>query len=91
MASYKVEWKQSAARELRKLEKETISAVVKAVEALSEEPYPAGSRKLKGSVHSYRIRVGDYRVIYSMRESELTVEIIRVGHRRDIYRRLLLP
>ena len=89
MASYRIAWKRSASRELRKLEKETVSTIVKAVESLAEEPYPRGSRKLKGTMQSYRIRIGDYRVVYSVRESLLTIEIVRVGHRRDIYRRLI--
>ena len=90
-ASYRIEWKRSAAKELKKLERGDISAIVKAVEELTEDPYPPGSRKLKGSAQSYRIRIGDYRVLYSIRPEVLTVDIIRVGHRKDIYRRFILP
>ena len=86
MASCKIEWKSSAAKELRKLDRETIRRVLAAVEALAIDPYPQGTRKIKGSSRSYRIRVGEYRIIYCIQEGPPTVEIIRVGHRRAIYR-----
>jgi mRNA interferase RelE/StbE len=87
MASYSIAWKRSAAQELKKLPREVVGRIVKAVEQLSTEPYPSGVRKLLGAEHSYRIRVGDYRIIYSVMASALVIEIIRVGHRRDIYNR----
>jgi mRNA interferase RelE/StbE len=86
MDSYKIEWKRSAIKELKKTPKEKISRVVKAVEQLAIDPFPAGVRKLTGSEHTYRIRVGDYRVIYSVYEDRLLIEIVRVGHRKDVYR-----
>jgi mRNA interferase RelE/StbE len=87
MDSYSIEWKRSAAQELRKLPREVVGRVLKAVEQLAAEPYPSGVRKLVGAEHTYRIRVGDYRIIYSVMASALIIEIIRVGHRRDIYNR----
>jgi mRNA interferase RelE/StbE len=87
MDSYSIEWKRSAAQELKKLPREVVGRIVKAVEQLSTDPYPSGVRKLVGAEHTYRIRVGDYRIIYSVRASALIIEIIRVGHRRDIYNR----
>ena len=87
MDSYNIEWKHSAARELRKLPRQAILRILQAVEQLATEPYPYGVRKLVGSEHTYRIRVGDYRVVYNMVSSTLTIQIIRVGHRRDIYNR----
>lgn len=85
MVLYKIRWKNSAIKELKKLSKDTISRIIKAVEKLSETPYPDGVRKLVGSEHTYRIRVGDYRIIYTLLGSDLVIEIIRVGHRKDIY------
>jgi mRNA interferase RelE/StbE len=85
MALYKIRWKNSAIKELKKLSKDAISRIIKAVEKLSETPYPDGVRKLVGSEHTYRIRVGDYRIIYTLLGSDLVIEIIRVGHRKDIY------
>jgi mRNA interferase RelE/StbE len=85
MALFSIHWKSSAVKELKKLSKDTISRIIKAVEKLSETPYPDGVRKLVGSEHTYRIRVGDYRVIYTILHANLVIEIVRVGHRKDIY------
>jgi len=87
MGSYKIEWKRSASKELKKLSGDTILRILEVVDQLSQNPYPAGVRKLVGSEYSYRIRVGDYRVIYSIVESSLFIEIIRVRHRKDVYKR----
>ncbi|OOG21464.1 addiction module toxin RelE [Thioalkalivibrio denitrificans] len=88
MASYRIEWKQSARKELRKLDRPLVSRLLKAIEPLAKEPRPPGSRRLLGSDHTYRIRVGEYRVVYSVLDSILIVQIVAVGHRRQIYRRL---
>jgi mRNA interferase RelE/StbE len=87
MDSYRIEWKRSATQELRRLPREIVGRILKAVEQLSTDPYPSGVRKLVGSEHTYRIPVGDYRIIYSILASALLIEIIRVGHRRDVYNR----
>jgi mRNA interferase RelE/StbE len=89
MDLYRIEWKPSAVQELKNLPRQIVGRIVNAVEQLSTEPYPTGVRKLVGSEHSYRIRVGDYRIIYSVMASALIIEIIRVGHRRNVYRRPL--
>jgi mRNA interferase RelE/StbE len=86
MATYKIEWKRSALKELEKLPRPMISKVVSAVDNLSSNPFPQGVRKLMGSESSYRIRLGDYRVLYSVIEKRLIIEIIRVGHRKDVYK-----
>ena len=86
MDTYQIEWKRSAMKELEKLPRPMISRIVSAVDNLSSNPYPEGVRKLAGSEYSYRIRVGDYRVLYNIIRNRLVVEIIRVGHRKDIYR-----
>lgn len=85
MALYKIEWKSSASRELRGLEKITIRKILSEVEKLAYDPHPAGSRKLRGSNYTYRLRMGNYRVVYKVRASALTIEIVRVGHRREVY------
>ena len=87
MASYKVEWKRSAVKELRALPTEAIERILKAVEQLAMNPYPVGVRKLVGAEHTYRIREGNYRVIYTVTAATLVIEVIRVGHRKDIYDR----
>ena len=86
MASYKIEWKQSAKKELKKLDKQIIPRILQAVENLANNPYSSGSKKLIGSNSIYRIRVGDYRIVYNIKSSVLIIEIIKVGHRREIYR-----
>jgi mRNA interferase RelE/StbE len=86
MASYKVEWKNSAYKELQKLPRPIITRVVAAVSVLANEPLPHGVKKLVGSEFSYRIRIGDYRVVYEVFESRLIIEIIRLRHRKDVYR-----
>ena len=89
MASYKIEWKQSARKELKGLGKPAIPRILKAVETLAEDPHPTGSRKIRGADRTYRVRVGDYRVVYSVEYNRLLVEIIRVGHRKEVYEKLI--
>ena len=83
---YSIGWKRSAVKELRRLPKEVVTRVLEAVEGLRINPLPAGVRKLSGAEHTYRIREGSYRVIYSVYASRLIIEVIRVGHRKDVYR-----
>lgn len=85
MASYKLEWKHSAVKELRKLPKDVVARILQAVEQLPANPHPAGVRKLIGSEHSYRLREGSYRIVYTVSSAALIIEIIRVGHRKDVY------
>lgn len=85
MDSYDIEWKRSAVKELKQLPKEMIARILQAVELLAENPFPVGVKKLVGSEHTYRIREGDYRVIYDVLSKTLVVEIIRVAHRKDVY------
>ena len=87
MESYKIEWKRSATKELKQLPNDLIEKVLKVVKALSSNPFPTQTKKLVGSEHSFRIRVGDYRIIYNLYSKILIIEIIRIGHRRDIYNR----
>jgi mRNA interferase RelE/StbE len=86
MATYKVEWKTSALKELKNLDRSVIPRIVAAVESLSGNPRPSGVRKLQGSEHTYRIRVGEYRVIYEITNDAMLVTIVRVRHRKEVYR-----
>lgn len=85
MGSYQIEWKRSALKELKRLPRENLNRILRAVEDLAGDPFPSGVKKLVGSEHTYRIRVGDYRVLYDVIGRRLVVEIIRVGHRQDVY------
>ena len=87
MDTYRIEWKPSALRELKRIQREAIARIVDAVESLSADPLPSGVRKLQGSDHTYRIRVGHYRVIYEVLRSRLLIQIVRVRHRKDVYQR----
>ena len=86
MASFNLQWRASTRKDLRRLPREAISRIVAAVAKLAVEPLPRGSEKLTGSERTYRIRVGDYRVVYELLRDAKIVEIQRVRHRKDVYR-----
>lgn len=85
--SYTVEFTTTAARQVRKLPRNIRARILDAVEALSVEPRPRGARKLVGEDIAWRLRTGDYRVIYEIVDETLTVTIIRAAHRREVYNR----
>lgn len=83
---YHISIKKTAAKELEKLPNKIISSITKSIYTLASEPRPAGCKKLKGShTDLWRIRIGDYRVIYSVDEEIKIIDIKKVGHRKDIY------
>lgn len=86
MASYNIKWKSSASKELRKFPKSIIAKLTSAVDDLAKEPRPEGVRKLTASQDTYRIRVGDYRIIYNIFDKQLVIEIIKVRDRKDAYK-----
>ncbi|MHB1926713.1 MAG: type II toxin-antitoxin system RelE family toxin [Leptospirillum sp.] len=86
MDSYKVVWKRSAEKELRKLPKEIIRKLLDQVSMLSRDPFPAGVKKIVNTESVFRLRAGDYRLIFRVEQSKLIIEVILVGHRRDVYR-----
>jgi mRNA interferase RelE/StbE len=88
MACYKIIWKNSAKKELKKIDKKEIPNILNQVEKLSLEPFPKNHKKLIATEHIYRIRVGNYRVIYSIEDDRLVIEIIRVRHRKEVYKNL---
>jgi len=86
MDTYRIEWKTSALKELKRIDRKIIPKIIHSIEALATVPRPSGVRKLKGSELSYRIRVADYRIVYEIIENKLLIIIIRVRHRKDVYR-----
>ena len=86
MASYRVEFRGSAERELHRIDPQMLPRIIAAIRGLAEQPRPPETRKLAGSKQAYRIRVGDYRVVYTVDDQEKTVSIDRVRHRREAYR-----
>ena len=86
MEPFKIQWKSSAVKELQKLPQEIIRKIHHAVEDLGQNPHPYGSKKLVGSENGFRIRLGDYRIIYTITSKTLTIEIVRIGHRKNVYK-----
>jgi len=84
---YKIELRRKAQRSLDKLPKDDFNAVIEVVKDLGNTPRPKGVEKIK-TAGLWRIRQGDYRIVYSIDDSEKTVIILRIGHRREIYRSL---
>ena len=85
MASYKLFFKRSAEKELRRISEPDLRRVVQRIQSLSHQPRPPGAQMLKGQGKDWRIRQGDYRVIYEVNDSAQEVSIIKIGHRRDVY------
>jgi mRNA interferase RelE/StbE len=86
MATYDIEVSATAERQLRALEPSDQVRVVRAIQALAGDPRPRGCRKLQGFDDVYRIRVAHFRVIYSIADKVLRIIVLKVGHRRDVYR-----
>ncbi len=87
MASYEIQWKHSAEKDLRGIDRQFLSRILEAINSLSNNPFPTQHRKLQGSESSYRIRIGDYRVIYQADIENKIIDIYHVRHRKDIYRK----
>jgi mRNA interferase RelE/StbE len=84
---YRVELRPAALRELRKLEPTIRRRIGAAIDHLAKTPRPVGVEKLQGQENRYRVLVGEYRIVYAVEDRVLLVLVIRVGHRRDVYRR----
>ena len=83
---FEVRLTRAAERGLAAVDKPTLRRIDAAILGLAVAPHPAGSKKLQGSDDLYRIRIGDYRVIYLVEDKHLVVLVVAVGHRRDVYR-----
>lgn len=86
MASYRVEFATSVRKDFRNIPKQDATRIIKRIEGLAENPHPSDSKKLSGD-NAMRIRIGVYRVIYEIRNDILLVLVLKVGHRKDIYRK----
>ena len=87
MASYRVLIKPSAAKEIEAVgQKRDRQRIVASIRTLARDPRPVGCEKLAGEQDRYRLRVGRYRIIYSIGDAELLIVVVRVGHRKDVYR-----
>lgn len=83
---YEVLLESAAERDLRHLPSDMFRSVVRRIAGLARAPRPPGCRKIVGSVRDWRIRVGDYRVVYEIDDRARVVRVMRVRHRRDVYR-----
>ncbi|MGH9090582.1 MAG: type II toxin-antitoxin system RelE family toxin [Acidimicrobiales bacterium] len=85
--SYEVEFEPQVAKELRDLQLGDLRRVMDRIGGLADDPRPPGCEKLAGMAHAWRIRSGNYRVVYMVDDRDRVVTVTRVGHRRDVYRR----
>ena len=84
--AYRVIVKPAAERQLKRLDREVQRRLIRQLEKLADDPHPVGTHKLRGSKNLYRMRVGDYRIVYEVQARRLMVLVVRIGHRRDVYR-----
>jgi mRNA interferase RelE/StbE len=85
MASYELVFRKSVAKDLRAFPKQEVKRIMQRIRSLADDPRPAGCEKLSGQ-EKYRVRQGAYRIIYEIEDARLIVLIVKVGHRRDVYR-----
>jgi len=85
MAKYEIYFKESVEKDFRAIPKKDLRKIIHRIEALSKDSTPPGHEKLTGQ-ERYRVRQGRYRIIYSVQDQGLTIWIVKVGHRRDVYR-----
>jgi len=85
MAKYKILIKESAIQELESIPKKSLKQIIKCIKSLADNPRPKESQKLSAQ-ERYRIRQGDYRIIYSIQDDQNTVHVYKIGHRREVYR-----
>jgi mRNA interferase RelE/StbE len=87
MAQYKIFFKKSVEKDLKSIPPRDLKKILRKIESLQLNPRPAGSEKLTG-LERYRIRQGSYRIVYSIQDFELTVWVVKIGHRKEIYRNI---
>jgi len=88
MASYKIEWKRPVYSDLKKIDKQYIPKILKCIESLPKNPRPRNCKKLGDTEKTFRVRVGDYRIVYQVNDKEEVVLIEHIRHRKDVYRKL---
>jgi mRNA interferase RelE/StbE len=86
--AYRIEFAPRAVRDFKSLDGSIRGRIARRIEGLAENPYPQGIRRIEGEEELYRLRVGDYRILYQVKAKVLIVLIVSIGHRRDVYRRI---
>ena len=87
--SYTISLKSNVRKDLKKFAKPVAAKLLEKIAALADCPRPNESKKLKGFKHIYRARMGDYRVIYEINDNEISVIVIKIGHRQSVYQTIL--
>ena len=85
MAEYKIYFKRSAVKDLDAIPQKDLQRIINRIDLLKENPRPPGREKLSGQ-ERYRVRQGNYRIVYSIQDDVLTIWVVKIGHRRDVYR-----
>ena len=85
MASYEVRFKKSVAKDLSPISRKDVQRILSAIRSLADNPRPSQSQKLSGS-ERYRLRSGGYRILYEIEDAILVVCVVKIGHRKDVYR-----
>jgi mRNA interferase RelE/StbE len=85
MPTYQLNIKRSFEKDLRRLPDHVVERVFKKLDGLVDDPYPAGVDKIEGSERSYRVRIGDYRVVYAVDDSTKIITLFYARHRKDVY------
>jgi mRNA interferase RelE/StbE len=85
MGEYEIYFRESVWKDLKRIPKDDLQNILRRIKGLSEDPCPSGCEKLVGQ-DRYRLRQGRYRIVYSIQDKELTVWVVKVGHRKDVYR-----
>ena len=85
MAVYKIYFRESVEKELSSIPKKSLAKILRRIKALGDNPRPSGCEKLTGQ-ERYRLRQGQYRIVYSIQDKALTIWIVKIGHRKEVYR-----
>ena len=85
MGKYSIFFRKSVKSDFKKIPKRDLQRIMQRISALAQDPRPQGNEKLSG-LERYRVRQGRYRIVYSIQDEELTVWVVKVGHRKDVYR-----
>ena len=83
---YEIQFKPAAQRQIKKLDKSTRKEIYSCLESLQNDPRHTGVEKLSHQENLYRVRTGDYRIIYQIQDASLVVLVVKIGHRREVYR-----
>lgn len=85
MGKYKLFFKASVTKDFRQISKHDVAVIVQRIEALADDPRPKGCEKLSGQ-ERYRVRQGNYRIVYEIIDEQLVVTVVKIGHRREVYK-----